>query len=68
MLDSLQCKRQSRTAKPAKIAKKPLESGAARQGKRNVALPFLAGKSLNTKDTKYTKGEKGADFTGVFPS
>jgi len=27
-----------------------------------VALPFLAGKNLTTKDTKYTKGEKSLDL------
>jgi L-alanine-DL-glutamate epimerase-like enolase superfamily enzyme len=29
-------------------------------------LPYLTGKSLTTKDTKYTKGEKSLDFVG-FP-
>ncbi len=31
-----------------------------------MALPFLAGKSLNAKGTKYTKVEKSLDFFGFF--
>jgi hypothetical protein len=31
-----------------------------------MGLPYLTGKSLTTKDTKYTKGEKSLDFVG-FP-
>jgi hypothetical protein len=29
-----------------------------------LGLPHLTGKSLTTKDTKYTKGEKSLDFVG----